>query len=53
MDERESNPEAAEALKLKMIRIAHMFEPHQDAPLMRQLCRIAIKCLEEEGAARD
>ncbi len=41
-----------EELKEKMLRIARMFTPHQDAPLMRQLCLIAIKCLHGEGAAR-
>ena len=28
-------------------RIAHMFSAHRDEPLMRELCRLAIKCAQE------
>ncbi len=45
--------DSQEALREKMLRIAHMFAPHQNVPLMRRLCRAAIHCLQEEIAARD
>lgn len=28
-------------------RIAHMFSAYRDDPLMRELCRLAIKCTQE------
>ncbi|MCD8350999.1 MAG: hypothetical protein LUC93_10360 [Planctomycetaceae bacterium] len=28
-------------------RIAHMFSTHRDDPLMREICRLAIKCAQE------
>ncbi len=41
-----------EEQKVKLLRIARMFSPHQDVPLMRQLCLIAIRCVQDGGEAR-
>jgi hypothetical protein len=35
-----------------LLRIAHMFAPHRRDELMRELCRLAVKCA-QEGAVRD
>ena len=35
----------------ELLRIAHMFAPYRDNDLMRELCRLAIKCA-QEGIAR-
>ncbi len=31
----------------RLIRIAHMFGEHREDRLMRELCRLAIKCAQE------
>lgn len=37
-----------------LLRVAHMFAPHRDDPLMRGLCRLAIRCAQgwPEGDGR-
>lgn len=44
-------PEMAKAatsiVQARLVRIAHMFAEHRDDPLMRELCRLAIKCAQE------
>ena len=36
-----------EMLQHDLQRIAHMFSPYRDDPVMRDLCRLAIKCAQE------
>lgn len=36
-----------ELVNARLLRLAHMFDPHRDNPLMRELCRLAIKCARE------
>ncbi len=36
-----------EAIQDSLIRIAHMFAEFRDDPLMRELCRLAIKSVQE------
>lgn len=31
----------------QLLRLAHMFEPFKEDPLMRELCRLAIRCAQE------
>ena len=31
----------------RLVSLAHMFNEHRDNPLMRELCRLAIKCAQE------
>lgn len=31
----------------RLLRLAHMFNDHRGDPLMRELCRLAIKCAQE------
>lgn len=38
---------AGERLNASLRRLAHMFDPYRDDPLMRDLCRLAIKCVQE------
>ncbi len=35
------------AIQGELARIAHMFAPHRDDPVMRELCRLAVKCAQE------
>ena len=42
---------AGEGAGEELLRIAHMFSPYRDNDLMRDLCRLAIKCA-QEGIAR-
>ena len=51
---RDIEPEVEESAKSdtvivqeQLLRLAHMFNPYRDVPLMRELCRLAIKCAQE------
>jgi hypothetical protein len=41
----------AEGVERSMLLIARMFAPHRDNELMRSLCRLALKCV-QEGVTR-
>ena len=52
MEERKMNapPVAADEereTQERLLRIAHMFSEHREDELMRELCRLAIKCAQE------
>ncbi len=32
----------------ELMRIAHMFVGYRDDPVMRELCRLAVKCAQEQ-----
>lgn len=46
MDE-ETNEENDPQLQWALMTIGHMFVEHRDDPIMRDLCRLAVKCAQE------
>ncbi len=44
-------PADPQEIAKNLLRLAHMFVPHRDDALMRDICRLAVKCV-QEGLAR-
>ncbi len=40
-------PADTQEIERNLVRIAHMFAPHRDDALMRDICRLAVKCAQE------
>ncbi len=40
-------PADPQEIEKNLVRIAHMFAPHRDDALMRDICRLAVKCAQE------
>lgn len=36
-----------ERVEKNLLRVANMFIPHRNDPVMRELCRLAVKCVRE------
>ncbi len=49
MTEDDKPPEAADPqVQRELMIIAHMFVEHRDDPIMRDLCKLAMKCAQEQ-----
>ena len=47
MPEAEADARAGGDVDERLMRVGRMFGPHRDDPDMRELCRLAIKCVQE------
>lgn len=46
-EERRRLEENNKRVEQELLRVAEMFSPHREDPLMRELCRLAVKCAQE------
>lgn len=42
-----AEPAENECMEKAFLRIAHMFSPYREDPIMRELCRLAVKSVRE------